>query len=103
MDRSLKNSTILYDRTKTAKVGEEIACATCGRKLSKKHCQQAFCGERGKLNSKGKKTLCKDQYWNRVRFHNGDLSTARRQYVKTELSGIILTSHPFSSDAPGQD
>ena len=92
MDRALKNSMILYDRNKKAKVGEVIACATCGRKLTKKHYQQAFCGERGKQNSKGKKTLCKDQYWNRVRFHSGDISTARRQYMAKDVN---RTDIPF--------
>jgi len=94
---AMNNSKIVYGRNKQAKVGEEIVCATCGKKFIKTHYQQAFCGQKGKKNSKGKRTLCKDQYWNRVRYLNDDITDARRMWAN------YGTRRNFSGEDIGQD
>jgi predicted nucleic acid-binding Zn ribbon protein len=49
-----------YNINKSAKVGTEIICPVCGKRLIKKSYQQAFCS-----------TECKDKYWNNKRKCNG--------------------------------
>lgn len=51
-----------YSINKAAKVGDAIECACCGKKLTKKHYQQAFCPPTGK--GSGKRYKCKDKYHN---------------------------------------
>lgn len=97
MKTALKNSMILYKNAKEAKVGDTVRCSTCGKAFIKTHYQQAFCGTSGKKNNKGKRTLCKDQYWNAVRFDSGNISDARRRYLESEHEH----DHPYSSDGLG--
>ena len=54
------NAKNKYDNNKLAKVGEEIICPICGKRLIKKSYQQAFCC-----------TRCKDIYHNKRRVNNG--------------------------------
>lgn len=49
----------LYKKSKSAKVGEECVCPSCGTKFMKTNYQQAFCKTKGG-------TVCKDKYWNTV-------------------------------------
>jgi hypothetical protein len=46
-----------YDKAKSLDTGSTTRCATCHREFVKKTKAQAFCGERGQKNSKGKRTL----------------------------------------------
>ena len=51
-----------YEINKSAKVGETIECACCGKQIKKTNYQQAFCPP---INTRrGKRYKCKDQYWN---------------------------------------
>ena len=111
MNTAVNNSKILYERAKKAKTGETIVCPACGGHFVKKHYQQAFCGKRGKANAKGKRTLCKDQYDNRVRYHEGRISEHRRRHYAARGNSRHMTNdeyyaamlHPMSSEALGQD
>lgn len=49
-----------YEVNKSASVGEDIICPSCGTHFIKKSYQQAFCS-----------TYCKDKYWNQKRKDNG--------------------------------
>ncbi len=49
----------LYNKAKSAKVGEECRCPSCGTTFIKTNYQQAFC--KSKTG-----TICKDKYWNKV-------------------------------------
>ena len=44
-----------YKLNKTAKVGDECVCPSCGTKFIKTNYQQAFCKSKGG-------TICKDKY-----------------------------------------
>ena len=48
-----------YKLNKSAKVGEECICPSCGTKFIKTNYQQAFCKSKSG-------TICKDKYWNTV-------------------------------------
>ena len=48
-----------YNKAKSAKVGEECICPSCGNKFIKDNYQQAFCKTKSG-------TKCKDKYWNSV-------------------------------------
>ena len=48
-----------YEISKSAKVGEECKCPSCGTEFVKSNYQQAFCKTKGG-------TICKDKYWNTV-------------------------------------
>lgn len=51
-----------YSINKAAKVGTQIECACCGKKVMKTNYQQAFCPP---INGRrGKRYKCKDQYHN---------------------------------------
>ncbi len=49
----------LYQKAKSAKVGETICCPSCKTNFEKTNYQQVFC-----KTQKG--TICKDFYWNNV-------------------------------------
>lgn len=50
----MAKNQMAYEQNKSAKVGETIRCACCGKEFVKKQYSQAFCcGE------------CKDKFWNR--------------------------------------
>ena len=49
-----------YEVNKSASVGEDIICPSCGTHFIKKSYQQVFCS-----------TKCKDNYWNQKRKNNG--------------------------------
>lgn len=52
---TIKEGEERYRKSKDAKVGDEICCGFCNKKLIKKSYQQAFC-----------RTKCKDRFWNSV-------------------------------------
>lgn len=56
----------IYENNKSAKVGSELVCPTCGKHFIKKSYQHAFCRKRGKGKALGKGNLCKDTYHNSV-------------------------------------
>lgn len=58
MERVYKMRSI-YNKNKTAKTGEKIKCACCGKTILKANYQTQFCSNRGRGN-------CKDSFWNRV-------------------------------------
>jgi len=68
-----------YKQAKSAKVGDECICPSCGREFVKEHYQQAFCKFR-------KGTKCKDYYWNNVtptkRNNTTRISPANEQYYR---------------------
>ena len=92
-----------YNLAKNAKVGETIVCPSCGRSTIKKSHQQAFCGLIGKTNKRGKKTLCKDRYWNRIipsRHNKGQGSVIHDvQDNEFEFDDYLDSIHPSSEDA----
>jgi hypothetical protein len=49
----------LYDTAKSAKVGDNCKCPSCGTEFIKTNYQQAFCKTKSG-------TKCKDKYWNTV-------------------------------------
>ena len=57
--KAMSKLTQLYNKSKSAKVGETCVCPSCYRPFIKSSYQQAFC-----KNSTG--TQCKDYYWNNV-------------------------------------
>ena len=67
----------LYETAKSAKVGEECTCPSCGSKFIKDNYQQAFCKSKAK-------TKCKDKYWNTVtpekRNNTTRISPRNKQY-----------------------
>lgn len=48
-----------YNINKSASVGDNCQCPSCGTTFTKGHYQQAFCKSKGG-------TKCKDKYWNTV-------------------------------------
>lgn len=46
-----------YEKNKSAKVGENCVCPSCGTEFAKGNYQQAFCKSKGG-------TVCKDRFWN---------------------------------------
>ena len=61
MSRRIKLKILkeLYDKSKSAKVGEVCICPSCRTEFKKASYQQVFC-----KNQTG--TICKDFYWNNV-------------------------------------
>lgn len=49
----------VYNKNKSAKIGQECNCPSCGSKFIKSNYQQSFCKSKPK-------TQCKDKYWNTV-------------------------------------
>lgn len=102
-----------YDTAKAAKVGASVVCPTCHKIFNKASYQQAFCGTRGPKNSKGKATLCKDQYWNFIGAADRSLKGIRGYALGIvsmskavdferrveEYDEDVEDIHPFSEDA----
>lgn len=57
-----------YRANKSAGVGKTITCVWCGRQLTKRTPTQAFCRKRGPGKKQNKGNLCRQQFWNRVRY-----------------------------------
>ena len=55
----MKKIKQLYDNAKSAKVGDNCKCPSCGTEFIKTNYQQAFCKTKSG-------TKCKDKYWNTV-------------------------------------
>ena len=94
-----------YKLNKSAKVGEECVCPSCGSKFKKTNYQQAFC--KSKTGTK-----CKDKYWNTVdpkkRNNTTRISPASAAWMESqreyrdERFDPDEMEHPFSSEALGQ-
>ena len=61
-----------YEENKKAKVGTDINCAGCGKKMVKKSYQSQFCRNKGSGN-------CKDKYWN----NTDDKRRSRAQFINS--------------------
>ena len=55
----MKKIKQLYETSKSAKVGSNCKCPSCGTEFVKTNYQQAFCKSKNG-------TVCKDKYWNTV-------------------------------------
>lgn len=101
----------LYEKSKSAKVGDICVCPSCGIEFEKTNYQQAFCKSKGG-------TICKDKYWNTVtpekRNNTTRISPAsaawmerKREYARRDYKEKRWNpedyEHPFSSEALGQD
>lgn len=100
MLRNVKRLKERYAKAKSAKVGDEITCPSCGFKFKKEHYQTAFCKSRGK-------TKCKDHYWNNVtpqkRCNTIRISPASASYMANKrFEREQYDEHPFSDEALGQ-
>lgn len=71
-----------YKENKTAKVGDELHCPSCGSLFVKENYQQVFCKTKPK-------TQCKDKYWNTVtpkkRCNTTRISPANRRYYERHI------------------
>ena len=56
-----------YQLNKKSNMGQTLVCPSCGDRFVKSNNRQAFCGKRGKKNKQGRRTECKDAYWNKKR------------------------------------
>lgn len=91
-----------YTLNKSAKVGEELICPSCGSSFVKKSYQQVFCKTK-------KGTICKDAYWNVVdpkkRNNTTRISPANQAWKDKQEERRIWNEsddHPFSSEGLGQ-
>lgn len=89
-----------YKRNKSAKVGDELICPSCGTTFVKEHYQQAFCKTKGG-------TVCKDKYWNTVtpekRCNTTRISPANAAYMERMAEQRNYDEdHPFSCEGLGQ-
>ncbi len=55
----MENIKEIYEKAKSAKVGDTCICPSCGAEFEKTNYQQAFCKSK-------EGTICKDKYWNTV-------------------------------------
>ena len=97
-----------YRLNKSAKVGDQIICPSCGTHFTKAQHQQAFCKTKGG-------TICKDKYWNTVtpdkKNNRTRISPASAAWTASRNSEIDCfgnyriyeNDHPFSSEALGQE
>lgn len=93
-----------YNLNKSASVGTELICPSCGSHFVKTNYQQAFCKTKPK-------TKCKDFYWNNVtpskRNNVTRISPKNAAWRKRCLSDEypnngFYEDHPFSCDSLGQ-
>lgn len=97
-----------YDKNKSAKVGENCKCPSCGTQFEKTNYQQAFCKSKSG-------TKCKDKYWNTVdpnkrnnttRISPASAAYSAMQYELKQSKPRYFDphddDHPFSSAALGQ-
>lgn len=77
----------LYNKAKTAKVGEKVCCPSCRTEFEKTNYQQAFCKSKGG-------TVCKDYYWNYVtpdkRNNTTRISPASARYMALNDTPVVL-------------
>lgn len=96
-----------YSKAKSAKVGQECVCPSCGTTFTKTNYQQAFCKSKSG-------TKCKDRYWNTItpekRNNTTRISPASARWTQQQEDNKESNykyydswDHPFSSDALGQD
>lgn len=90
---------ILYRKSKSAKVGEEVVCPSCYVKFIKDNYQQAFCKTKSG-------TTCKDYYWNNVtetkRNNTTRISPANARYY-TEVIEPMINQHILDDDDQSWD
>jgi hypothetical protein len=85
----------LYNKSKSAKVGEECVCPSCYRPFIKSSYQQAFCKNMGK-------TICKDYYWNNVtptkRNNTTRISPANQKFYVNHIEPCKNNQCDFDDD-----
>jgi hypothetical protein len=65
LDQVIADMRARYVKAKAAKVGTEIECACCGKKVIKTSYQMAFCSNgKNRKNALLGNNNCKDRYWN---------------------------------------
>jgi len=91
-----------YKLNKSAKVGQELVCPSCGTKFIKSCYQQAFCKSKDG-------TQCKDKYWNTVtpnkRNNKTRISPASAAWMERNSNyrqHDVDYEHPFSGEGLGQ-
>lgn len=76
----------LYEKAKSAKVGDTICCPSCRTDFQKTNHQQAFCKAKGG-------TICKDYYWNYVdpskRNNTTRISPANARFYALHIEPLI--------------
>lgn len=86
-----------YNKAKSAKVGEECICPSCGTKFVKGNYQQAFCKTKNG-------TKCKDKYWNTVtpekRCNTTRISPASAAFMESDRGRDIINFKKFGMSAP---
>ena len=115
MKPNLQDMVTKYTTNKTNRVGQTCICPSCGQRFIKKTYQQAFCNNKGKVNKRGQRTLCKDNYHNTINenrrpYHRDNFRDY--YYGKITMSKLIEKEqayedrseddegcHPFSEDA----
>lgn len=94
MNKAKKKLLSLYNISKSAKVGEECSCPSCGTLFIKTNYQQAFCKSKSK-------TYCKDWYWNNVTPNKRDnrtrISPANGRYYESTIIPNMLEDRGFRS------
>lgn len=81
----MKKIKQLYEISKSAKVGSNCKCPSCGTEFIKTNYQQAFCKSK-------KGTICKDKYWNAVtpekRNNTTRISPASANFMATRYNHL---------------
>lgn len=93
MNRNKKQLISARQKCVDAKIGETIACPSCGTQHVKKSYQSVFCKSKGG-------TVCKDNYWNNVdqnkRCNTTRISPASAAWMESSKRNFSL----FGVDAP---
>ena len=91
-----------YSVNKSAKVGDNLVCPSCGTSFVKSNYQQAFCKSKSG-------TFCKDYFWNNVtpnkRNNTARISPANQSWKDKQEERRMWNEsddHPFSSEGLGQ-
>ena len=109
LKNSIEKMKNLYNTAKDTKVGDTFKCPTCNKKTTKNTYQKTFCSN-GKTKGKGN---CKDGFWNIVDPEKRCRNTPYfRNVIKPKIDALeemsnedyyYATTHPFSSEALGQE
>lgn len=83
--RDLKDDRVkvleIYNKNKSAKVGEEITCPICGEKLNKKQYSQAFCSLHCKDTFHNTFKSVKNKYSNKKSFGTYPCSYCGKEFT----------------------
>jgi ribosomal protein L37AE/L43A len=76
-----------YNAAKSAKVGEVVKCACCGKEFVKRYYQEAFCCPK-----------CKDDYWNAKGDRHKKGKSYYRQYNLEHPERLSNTSYEYDDE-----